>query len=369
MRILLAVALAVWVAGTYGAAADVQALLAEGKLQAALAQVEDDLARNKSDVTLQFLKGLVLTRLNRLDHAAEVFQRITEEHPELPEPYNNLAVVHAARGDFEAAQQALQKAINTHPSYATAHENLGDIYAKMASQAYNHALQLDEANASAKAKLALISDLFPAPQPRATAAGNAAPAPTAPAAAAMADRGAATPAPAGRQPEPPAPVPTPQATPEEEAVSAQSAAGAPSAPASVPAVEPAPEVAPEEAPAPAAVTVVSAQADLRNTVEAWANAWSARDADAYIDAYGSEFVPADGTARDRWEQTRRVRLSESSFIKVSLSRIKIVEHGPEHAQVSFNQRYESDSFSDSVRKTLIMKKSGTDWKIVEETVR
>ncbi len=51
-------------------------------------------------------------------------------------------------------------AIRTHPSYATAHENLGDIYAKMASQAYDRALQLDRSNTATQTKLAMIQDLF-----------------------------------------------------------------------------------------------------------------------------------------------------------------------------------------------------------------
>ena len=81
-------------------------------------------------------------------------------------------------------------AIRTNPSYATAHENLGDIYAKLASQAYNKALQLDAANAtSVKPKLALIRELFSAdiakgakpcsgsPAPAVVAAQRPAPAP------------------------------------------------------------------------------------------------------------------------------------------------------------------------------------------------
>ena len=115
-------------------------------------------------VTLRFLKGLVLTRLNELDKARDLFIELTNEHPDLPEPYNNLAVIYASQGDFEKAQEALQQAIRTHPSYTIAHENLGDIYAKRASKAYNQALQLDADNSSAKAKLSLINDLFFVPK-------------------------------------------------------------------------------------------------------------------------------------------------------------------------------------------------------------
>src|SRR4030067_195207 len=61
---------------------------------------------------------------------------------------------------FSCARLALEKAIRTHPSYTTAHENLGDIYAKMASQAYDRALQLDRSNTATQTKLAMIQDLF-----------------------------------------------------------------------------------------------------------------------------------------------------------------------------------------------------------------
>ena len=107
---------------------------------------------------------MILTRLDELDKARDLFVELTREHQDLPEPYNNLAVIYASQGDFEKAQDALQQAINTHPSYATAHENMGDIYAKMASNAYNQALQLDADNTSAKAKLSLVNDLFFVPK-------------------------------------------------------------------------------------------------------------------------------------------------------------------------------------------------------------
>src|SRR5438093_2806195 len=80
----------------------------------------------------------------------------------MPEPYNNLAVLYAGQGDYQKARKALETAIRTHPSYAVAHENLGDIYATLASQAYDKALQLDSGNAAARKKLALIKELVPA---------------------------------------------------------------------------------------------------------------------------------------------------------------------------------------------------------------
>ncbi len=100
-----------------------------------------------------FKQGLALTEQGKTAEAIKVFTSLTEDYPQLPEPYNNLAVLYAGQGQYEKAKVALEMAIRTHPSYATAHENLGDIYAKMASQAYDRALQLDKSNTSSATKL------------------------------------------------------------------------------------------------------------------------------------------------------------------------------------------------------------------------
>ena len=138
----------------------IEAMIKQGQLNEALNLTNQSLAEDRENVSYLFLKGLILTRQNKLDTAKEIFIRLTQEHPELPEPFNNLAVIYAEQGDFNNAREALQMAINTHPSYATAQENLGDIYAKMASKAYNQALELDQDNTSAREKLLLVSDLF-----------------------------------------------------------------------------------------------------------------------------------------------------------------------------------------------------------------
>src|SRR5207253_5049643 len=102
----------------------------------------------------------ILTEQKRVPEAVQMFTGLTEDYPELPEPYNNLAVLYASQGNFDKAKSALELAIHTHPSYATAHENLGDVYAQLASRAYDRALQLDKNNAAAQVKLAMVKDLF-----------------------------------------------------------------------------------------------------------------------------------------------------------------------------------------------------------------
>ncbi|MDO9273542.1 MAG: tetratricopeptide repeat protein [Rugosibacter sp.] len=139
--------------------ADITALINQRQYAPALAALEPYLATNPTDAQGRFLKGVALGELNQPAEAIAVFTSLTEDFPEMPEPYNNLAVIYAKQNQLENARRALEMAIRTNPSYATAHENLGDIYARLASQAYSQAKQLDAANTSAQRKLTLLNSL------------------------------------------------------------------------------------------------------------------------------------------------------------------------------------------------------------------
>ena len=170
---------------------DIQKLLRAGKPAEALTQTDQLLRAKPRDPQLRFLRGVALTQTGKRDQAIAVFTKLTQDYPELPEPYNNLAVLYAGQNQFDKARTALEMAIRTNPSYATAHENLGDVYARLASTAYNKALQLDGSQtASVQPKLELIQGLSypaavtPAPAPAvvasaaATTASKPAPAPS-----------------------------------------------------------------------------------------------------------------------------------------------------------------------------------------------
>ncbi len=139
---------------------DVNALIKSGKLAEALAKADQYLAGKPRDPQMRFIKGVIQTEAAKPADAIATFTQITQDYPELPEPYNNLAVLYAGQNQFDKARAALEMAIRTNPSYATAHENLGDVYAKLASQAYSKALQLNSNNTGVQSKLALIRSLF-----------------------------------------------------------------------------------------------------------------------------------------------------------------------------------------------------------------
>ena len=150
--------------------ADVSQLMRSGQHAQAMVRADQYLAAKPRDPQMRFLKGVLQTEMGRSADALATFTKLTEDYPELPEPYNNLAVLYAARSEFDKARAALESAIRTNPGYATAHENLGDVYARLAAQSYARAQQYDAASTTVGPKLALIRQLFPA-----TARGTAQP--------------------------------------------------------------------------------------------------------------------------------------------------------------------------------------------------
>ncbi len=332
--------------------ADVNVLIRAGKLAEALAKADQYLAGKPRDPQMRFIKGVIQTEAGKPADAIGTFTKITEDYPELPEPYNNLAVLYAGQSQFDKARAALEMAIRTNPSYATAHENLGDVYAKLASQAYSKALQLDGNNAGVQPKLALIRTLF-TPD-----AKGQKPAVTAPVTATRPPviAQAATPAPAAPVSVAKPPV-VAQATP-------------PAAPAAVPpvAVKPAPATpaTPATPAAPIAASGAAAEKDVEAVVRAWAAAWAAKDMNAYLGSYGKEFATPGGQARKTWEDERRARIVGKTSISVKLENLSVSVNGSK-ATAKFKQGYSADSLNVSSRKTLDLTKAGDRWVIVKES--
>ena len=180
VRLLAFAAALAWcglaVADEYG---DVGQLIHAGKWPEAIARADQYLAAKPRDPQMRFLKGVAQTDAGRTADAIATFTALNQDYPELPEPYNNLAVIYAGQAQFDKARAALEMAVRANPDYAIAYENLGDVYAKLAAQSYAKARQLDPNNPALAPKLALIRQLFVAPekaQPSAAAPNASAPA-------------------------------------------------------------------------------------------------------------------------------------------------------------------------------------------------
>jgi tetratricopeptide (TPR) repeat protein len=143
------------------AVGEAQRLLEQRRLPEALGRVDAALAANARDPRGRFLRGLILTEMGRRDEAVGVFQQLTVDFPELAEPYNNLAVLHAQQGRLDQARAALELAVRLQPKNAMAFENLGDVYVRLAGQAYDQASQINPRAASVQTKLKLLRELAP----------------------------------------------------------------------------------------------------------------------------------------------------------------------------------------------------------------
>ena len=146
----------------------VSRMVRAGQLDQAQTKAEQYLAGNPKDPQMRFLKGVIQQQRGQADEALTTFTQLTQDYPELPEPYNNLAVIHAAQNQYEKARIALEMAVRTNPNYATAHENLGDVYARLAAQSYGKALQLDSGNTTAPVKLKAVNAMLTPPAKKAT---------------------------------------------------------------------------------------------------------------------------------------------------------------------------------------------------------
>lgn len=332
-------------------AQEISHMLKQGQQEKALERANSYLSTHPKDAQVRFIKGLILTEQNKTGDAIKIFTSITDDYPELPEPYNNLAVLYASQGQYEKAKTALEMAINTHPSYATAHENLGDIYAKMASQAYDKALQLDKGNANAQSKLALIKDIFSKQSARL---------PAKPAIVASAPVAAVKPA--------PAPVAAPAiASPAKIATPVEPAKPTPAAAPPAPVVKPAAEAV-KPASEKAAPEAKNDDTALLATVDAWAKAWSAKNVAGYLKHYAPDLVLAKGESRKNWEQTRHERISRPKSISVEIIKPEVKLIDASHAKVTFKQHYRASSFNSETWKTLEMVKSDGKWLIHEERI-
>lgn len=322
---------------------DAHRLLKQGQLGPALEKTDQILANKPKDAQARFLKGLILTEMNRHNEAIAVFTKLTEDYPELPEPYNNLAVLYAQQKQYEKAKNALEMAIRTHPSYATAHENLGDIYARMASQAYDKALQIDSSNTSAQSKLALIHDLMSVSAPPSKLARS------------NTDTKGRT-----------ASVPAAKAEPASASISKTE----PAAPSSKPEAEATPKVVDAKMPSGIDKTAeknTEGNAEIEKTVRDWASAWSRKDVKAYLAAYAPDFKTPKDKPRKDWEEERKSRIGKPGTIEVTIQNIQISIEG-DQATAKFRQFYQSGKLKTAASKLLVLKRFDNKWLIQQERI-
>jgi Flp pilus assembly protein TadD/ketosteroid isomerase-like protein len=286
------------------------------------------------------LRGIAFEKMKRLPEAEAAYREALKIDPEDVRIMNNLAFALASQKvKLDEALKLAERAVAKDGNRASLYDTLGVVYlargdTKAARQAFEKGLALEPGNLTLRQHHALLG------------AGQSVATTSAPAVLAKPAAAAATPAPA------PA------------AVVAPAPAVVASAPKAVPVAAPAPAPAPAPAAKPVAVDADATKA-VASRLEAWRQAWEAKDANRYLAFYGADFVPADKRARSAWEADRRLKLDKKGDIRVHVDAPSFKLEG-NVVVVSFEQRYQSGNYSDAGRKRLEWVKDGSDWKIRRE---
>jgi tetratricopeptide (TPR) repeat protein len=285
---------------------DVKALLQEGKLTEAMVKTNKLMESRPADPAVQFVKGLILSEQKKTGEAIETFSKLTLEHPDLPEPYNNLGVLFAANGQFEKARVALETALKLNPKYATARENLGDLYLQAALQSYSDLARDEGESKGLKAKLKGVRGTLGLPL-------NGPAAQSKNASASLASAETRNPANAASN----------KQFPQQER-----------------------EV-------------------VLKVVDQWVRAWSAKDLKTYFLFYSDDFRPPQGETRAQWESERRLRIGNKNQIDIQVLSPSVTIEG-NNAVVNFQQIYVAGKISSNVQKSLTLKNEAGTWKILQE---
>ena len=268
------------------------------------------MAKNPKDAQTRFLKGLILAEQGKSGEAILIFTALTEDYPELAEPYNNLAVLFATVGQYTKARISLETALKLNPKYTTAQENLGDVYLQSALQAYSDAAKNDSGSPGLKTKLKNLKATM---------------------GVALFD-----PSPGGARTSSPD---TPTIVSSDSANSGKNAS------------------TPKDA--------QSEREAVLKAVDQWSRAWAAKDTKTYFSLYADNFKTPKGEGRESWQKSRKSRIEGKSEIEVQvLSPSVTIENRT--ATVKFQQIYVSGKISSNSRKSLIFVNQDGAWKIFQE---
>lgn len=356
-------------------------LISQGQEPAAIALLQQLVKQQPQAFQAWFLMGITQAKLRRFHDAVTAFKQVSILRPKLAEPHNNLAVIYNELGDLRSAVRELESSLQLKPDYATAHENLGDLYVKLAAESYQNAINLDNkspvqlryqrllhlndaeplhrsANAHSETVTLIANGDLPQSttatrhQQRKIAPKHAEPETTNALHAeghAASEQQDSAPVSNTRVPARPttASLPLSDSDADTPPTSAQKLSATGQTPASAHSVD----------------SIRSARA----AVEAWRNAWSRKDLPAYFAAYSTQFAFDERfDSLEQWKRYKQWAIKKRAFIQVTLEKIETTMLPGGEIEMVFLQHFRSDSFNSDDIKSLRMQHSQDGWKIVRE---
>ena len=116
-----------------------QKLWLAGQRPQAVATIERALKQTPDELNLRFTLGVMKMEMGEPASALTIFTALSQDFPDLADPLNNLAVIHAGQGDLDQARSELEQALRLQPEHAQAQENHGDVLLRQAARAYQRA--------------------------------------------------------------------------------------------------------------------------------------------------------------------------------------------------------------------------------------
>jgi tetratricopeptide (TPR) repeat protein len=281
-----------------------------GKHQQALTLINSLVEQGNNNPRALLLLANTRKEMGDIEQAKLDYQNLIEKYPDMPEPYNNLAIIHAEAGDTTKAIDLLLKVFETNQSYSLAYQNLRTIYNDIASEAYREALDINE-KPKEKSILFSLNDIY---QHQGTTTSV---------------------------------VPT-----NNSSVKTNTAA--------------------QNLPVANNVntnidqTYVIKETEVSEMILGWADAWGAQDVERYLSYYHKQFVTPNQMSRTAWESQRQNRIESPEYIQVKVSDIVVEFSDANTAVVNFRQKYRASNYGDDTFKKLTLATSKGQWKIVTE---
>ena len=307
-------------AGAEPALTDIEKQIDAGQFQPALRRLDELLSSDKANPHFLFYRARALAANGQRDEAIAQYEALIKAAPELPEPYNNLAVLYMQAGKGEQARNMLNKAMATHPAYAAIYQNLIAINTSKAQDAYARALQIQgkrqEAALREVNKLSLAEKLEPVASPS------------------------------------PAPLVTSAVTDNT--------------------VQPGLVYKAEQNQADketvAVTKVVGTDAGFEQAsamLQAWAEAWASKKVEQYLHYYSDTYSPSDMT-RQAWAAQRRERILRPKWIRVNLTNVMLKAQQGQQLTITLEQEYRADNYRDVTRKEFVLEQTSGEWRIIKE---
>jgi hypothetical protein len=104
--------------------------------------------------------------------------------------------------------------------------------------------------------------------------------------------------------------------------------------------------------------------DINGFLDKWKQSWQDHNLDGYIQYYSDHFGHGEMNLKE-WKSHKKKIFSSSQKSNVSLITIHILQSDP-FVLLTLIQTYQSDAYSDVGIKSLLIRKEGTEWKILRE---